>query len=428
MFKIYRDLEKLEKERKSISVAIVGSGKMGVSLLSLLIKLPGFDPKILVNRTLSKAEEAYRRFGIKNIARVSSIEESRKALEAGDYLVSADYRIAVESKQIDVVVDATGIPELGAEICLACFENKKHVVMLNVECDAVIGPILRKKAMEAGVVYTGTKGDEPGAIVDLVEFAQMIGAEVQVVGKGKNNKLDPYASQESLKIDAENKKLSQRMMTSFVDGTNTMIELTSVGNALGFTPDIEGCHGVEAKPETCAKIFSLKKDGGILSSLKTVDFSFGMAPGVFAVVSSDNEEVRDILTYLGFGEGPLFTLFRPYHLISLETPISIYNAVILKETSISAEKGRICDTIAVSKGDFAKGEKLEGIGSDKVFGRIVSRQDQEKGNYLPIGLINDKTSFKVPVKKGQHITYDMVELDRDSLLTRLRMEQDKLGL
>lgn len=180
------------------------------------------------------------------------------------------------------------------------------------------------------------------------------------------------------------------MLTSFVDGTNTMIELTSVCNALGFLPDTFGCHGIASSPESAVEDFKLKQDGGNLDNYKVVEFSKGMAPGVFIIVTSDKEDVRDLMKFLGFGDGPNYLMYRPYHLTSLEAPITIYKAVVENEATIAPIQGQVADTVTIAKRDIKKGETLDGIGSEKVYGKITSHTRSMKEDLLPIGMITEK--------------------------------------
>ncbi len=139
------------------------------------------------------------------------------------------------------------------------------------------------------------------------------------------------------------------MLAGFIDGTNTMIELTSAANALGFVPDVIGCHGPTTTANELGKLFSLKEQGGILNNYKTVDFAFGVAPGVYAIVTSDSDEVHDLMKYLKMGDGPNYAIYRPYHLTSLETPITIYNAIVEKESTISPAFKSLLATVTVSE-------------------------------------------------------------------------------
>lgn len=419
-------LEKLEEENKQIQVAIVGIGKMGRSLVDRILSMKGMTPSLIINRHIEKAHKALVYLGIdeEKIVEVNSVEEFENAIKNGNYAISDDFNIAVKSKSIQVVVEATGNPQYGAKVAYNTIKNKKHIVMLNVECDSVIGPTLYKMAKERGVVYTGAAGDEPAAIVELAEFAMGLGFEVVACGKGKNNPKDIHATNESVSKLASEKQICNKSLTSFVDATNTMIELNAVGNAIGFKPDVFGCHGIHSDIKELPDKLKLKSEGGILESFSTLDYVHGIAPGVYAIVRGNTREEIDTLKYLGLGEGPNYVLYRPFHLCSLETPVSIYKAVVKNESTLAPMAGQICDTVAHAKRDMNAGDYLEGIGSDNVYGSLTSHEDAMDRDLLPIALITSGTKLKVDVKKDELITYEMVELEKEEIITKLRLEQD----
>ena len=430
MFRMKRKLTKLNILGEKIRVAIVGIGKMGHGLIHQMMRIDGMEPSLVIDEFPDKATNSLVKTGISkdDIVITNNLELAERAIDRGDFVVSEDYRLGYKLEKIDAMVDATGNPPFGAKLAYESIMNKKHVIMLNVECDAIVGPILNKYAMENDVVYTGSAGDEPGAIMELADFALSLGFDLLAVGKGKNNPLDHYITADDVREEAESKGLYPKILTSFIDGTNTMIELNSVCNALGFLPDILGCHGVDTNPKDIANIFKVKEEGGILNSYGIVDFAFGMAPGVFAIVSHEGEEVKDLMNYLNMGQGPNYSLYRPYHLTSLETPITIYDAVIEKEATIAPVKGQIADVITIAKRDLKKGQSIEGMGGKDVFGKLSSYDQAKKNKYLPIGLLTKNSILKEDVKKDQIITIDMVDLDEEEFLIKLRKTQEDLGL
>ena len=430
MLKINRNLREMKENGESIKLAIIGCGKMGASLISQLSKIDAMEVKLVVDRNPRKAIKALVQAGISEdkIIYTDDYNEGYEVLEKGFVAVSTNHRLAYKLLQINAVVDCTGNPPFGAVIARKTIQYHKHMISFNVECDATVGPVLHDMAKKAGVVYTGILGDEPGAIIDLVDNAYGMGLKVLVAAKGKNNPLDNYATAEILEEEAKKKGLSPRMLTSFVDGTNTMIELNAVCNALGFLPDTFGCHGITTSPERAVEDFKLKADGGVLNSYGIVDFSPGMAPGVFIIVTSDQEDVRDLMKFLGFGDGPNYLLYRPYHLTSLEAPITIYDAVVENEPSIAPIHGQVADTVTVAKRDIKKGEKLEGIGSDRVFGKLTSHDRCLNEDLLPIGLITPNTEAIVDIKKDTVIDMSMVKIDEKATITRLRRRQNSMKL
>jgi len=428
MFNMDMRLRGLAKENRDIKVAVVGTGKMGKGLVNQMSRIEGMMPALVINRNVSKAIDALISSGIakEDIVVSNSLKKINYSLEKGRYVAAEYMELAAEANIIDAVVDATGVPEVGAKLSLQAIYNRKHIIMLNVEADSVVGPILYRKAKEAGVVYTGSAGDEPGAVMELYDFATGIGFEVLAVGKGKNNPIDLEANPDTVREKALASGLKPRMLTGFIDGTNTMIEMTCMANATGFVPDIRGGHGIESDIDGLTRYFSLKEEGGILNRYGIVDYVRGIAPGVFLIFTTKLEEIHKQLEYLNMGQGPNYCLYRPYHLTSLETPITIFDACFYNKSSIAPVKGAVAETIAIAKKDLKAGERLDRIGGYTVLGSIEEYKVAKEKNLVPIGLIDENTKVTRDVKKGELLTYDMLEMDTETAIYSLRALQDKV--
>ncbi|WP_114458181.1 MULTISPECIES: SAF domain-containing protein [unclassified Halanaerobium] len=428
MMRLYNELKKRESMGNKIKVALVGAGQMGTDIVSMASSMPGLDIAVVVDINLENAQTAYKLSGLNG----NQIRESSSKTEIEDLVmqdkavITSDSNIVTEVDNIDVVIDATGVPEVGAEVGLNSIMNGKDIVMMNVEADVVIGPILNKMAKRAGVTYTGAAGDEPAAIMEIYDYAKSMGLEVVAAGKGKNNPLQLDANPDTVRETAEKKGTTPRMLATFVDGTKTMVEMAAVSNATGLVPDVVGMHGPTTNVEDLPQKFSLKEQGGILNSKGVVDYSLGnVAPGVFVIVTSDNQRVKDSFAYSKMGSGPNYLLYRPYHLVSLETPISAARAVIKGEAAIAPEFGLVSETITVAKKDLKTGETLDGIGGFTVHGSIEKAETAREKNLLPLGLTHGAV-MKTDVKKGDLLTYDDVEIKKDSIIYQLRMIQDKM--
>lgn len=427
MFGLNNKLKELEENKKSIKVSLVGAGLMGKGLVSQLMLVKGILPALVVSNKLEDALEAYTLAGVSkdDIKIARTLEEINVGLEHNEFVVTDITEYATKANLIDVVVDATGVPDTGARIAFDAIMNKKHIVMLNIEADVVVGPILSKMAKSAGVVYTGTAGDEPGSVKEIVDFAEATGFEVLAIGKGKNNPIDYDATPESVRESALKSKLKPLRLASFVDGTNTMVEMACMSNATGFIPDIRGGHGPTTDVNNLPSIYSLKDQGGILSKYKIVDYAHGVAPGVFVIVTSTLPQVHQEMQFLKMGQGPNYVLYRPYHLTSLETPISIAKAYLYNEPTIAPLYNKpVSEVITMAKIDLKKGQSLDGIGEYTVLGSIETYEKAKNENIIPIGLINDNAIVKRDIKKGQIITYDMVDLDKSTMIYKLRQLQD----
>jgi len=459
-------IKELARQGKSINVAVAGLGQMGKSLVSHLNDLAGFKILAVADKDPKKVADMIEILGIteseifkvwtgiyecqagilgngkaRDMIRDSKIDEIinisnkidanikieiEKAFEEGRILFTDDVRILPGIENIDIVVDATGYTEVGAFVALSSIAGKKHVVTLNVETDITVGPILKKMSKDYGVVYTLSAGDEPAALKELYDFADGLGLEVICAGKGKNNPLNMEANPATLADYAASKGSSAKMMTSFVDGTKSMVEMACLSNATGLIPDCRGMHGARVSIKELAKTFSLKKDGGILDRTGVVDFAIGdLAPGVFLVYSTKNKMIKDVLNYLALGQGPNYLLYRPYHLTSIETPLSIARVYFDREPWIVPSGGLVSDVLTVAKKDLAPGEIIDGIGGYMVYGLIDLYETTSKEKLLPIGL-SQGCILKKCVKKGEPISYDDVDFPSDTLLLQLRKLQDKI--
>ncbi|MCE5330138.1 NAD(P)-dependent oxidoreductase, partial [bacterium] len=352
------------------------------------------------------------------------IEQVNKIGLEDKLIITNDSSIISSIKEINVVIDATGKPDIGAFISFNSIINKKHVVTLNVEGDVTIGPILRKLAINSNVVYTVSAGDEPAAAKELFDFASVLNLQVVAAGKGKNNPLDKYATPEILKEFAKSKGSNPYMMTSFVDGTKSMIEMACLSNATGLIPDVRGMHGPKANIKDLTKILVPKKDGGILSRTGVVDFVLGdLAPGVFLIYTTGSGFIRRDLEYLKNGSGPYYLIYRPYHLASIETPISIAKAFIYNEPTIAPDYGFVSEVMSLAKKDLKPGDILDGIGGYTCYGLIELHNIMKKEKFLPIG-ISEGCVVKRKISKDEPVKYDDVEINENSILVNLRKIQD----
>jgi len=421
-------LLKRQADGKPIRTGIVGAGQMGRGMVSQMVLMKGITPAIVSALHIENVLNAFKYAGVAedDVAIANTLGEANRYMEAGKYIATENAELVSTANLVECVVDCTGIPDVGAYIATQAISNHKHIVMLNVETDVVIGPYLKKLADDAGVIYTGSAGDEPGAVMELYCFAQAMGMNVEVIGKGKNNKIDKSCNPDTVYEEATRRIMSPKMLCAFKDGTKTMVELAAMSNATGFVPDVIGCHGAASDVAGLNDLFRLKKDGGILSRHSIVEFVEGIAPGVFAIVSSENAEITYQMDYLLMGPGPLWTLFRPYHLCSLETPLSVARCVIDGEHTIVPKGGLVSECVTVAKTDLRAGQLLDGIGGYTAYGSVATKAESDVAEYVPFGLITNSTKMLKDAKKGQLLTMDMVELDTSTLIYKLRQKQDAM--
>jgi predicted homoserine dehydrogenase-like protein len=422
------DSKLIEREiaGKPVAVAVVGAGQMGTEIISQIGEMRGMEVFVVVDLTLDRAAAGYASSKKKaDIVRTDVLAEAEKAVAAGKRVATTDYRIATRLFRVEAIVDATGQVEMGAVVSMDAFDHKKHLVMMNVECDVTIGPMLHRLAENAGVIYSLAAGDEPAACVELYRFANALGFEIVAAGKGKNNPLNIYSTPAIEQSKADARKMSARMLCEFVDGTKTAVEMAAVSNATGLVPDLRGMHGAKSTVPELNKVFVPEKDGGVLEKKGVVDFAIGVHPGVFLVVTTDNERIKEGLVQRDMGPGPYYTLYRPYHLCSIEVPLSIAQCVLYGESSGHPKGALVSECIAVAKKDLKKGETLDGIGEFCYRGSIELAPVAKKERLLPLGLAKGCLLVK-DVQRDTVITYDMVAMPKETVLLQLRRIQDQL--
>lgn len=422
-------LKRREEEGRPIMTGIVGMGQMGTTLVGQISLMKGMRPAVVVDHKLPAVRAAFTRAGYKegeDFEIAETVAEGNRILAAGKFVGTLNDALATQCDAVECSVDATGVPEAGARIALDAINAGKHIVMLNVETDVCIGHILYKLAQNAGVIYTGTAGDEPGAVMELYDFAEALGFDVRVVGKGKNNPVILDCTPESVADIARAKGATPRMICAFKDGTKTMVEMTAMANATGFVPDITGAHGASSDAKHLGQVLSLKSEGGVLNHYGVVEYINGVAPGVFVIFHTDEPDSMATLKYIEMGDGPNYALYRPYHLTSIETPLTIAKACIDHEPTLVPRKGLVAEVITVAKRDLKAGETLDGIGGYTIRGTFMEAKAAQKCQGLPMGMVNAKTVMVRDVAKNSVVTYDDVRLDPGALVFTLRKLQDAL--
>ena len=427
MKKILTELKKKEDSGDKICIALIGCGQMGSSIVAVSDNYPGLDVKLVADLEVERGIEVFEEIGYKRdqIKICNQRDKAQKALEKGKVVVTEDAYLSGKIPAIDTIVEATGSTEVGAKVAYKAILQQKHIIMLNVETDVTVGWLLKNMADRAGVVYTVSAGDEPGAVMELYRLARTMGFQVTALGKGKNNPVDYYVTPEDVKEEAKDKEMNPKMLCAFIDGTKTMVEMAEVSNATGALPDLPGMHGPKVDKEDLNKKFIPKRDGGIFNNDFVVDYSTGkVSPGVFVIFTTDSEHLKQNLSFYSMGEGPYYTLFRPYHLCSIETPVSVARACITGEHTINSEEFN-SEVAAIAKRDLSEGDVVQGIGSKDVFGRTYSYKEAQDKNALPLG-VSQNCQLKNEINKGELITYDDVELDSNLFVVKLRGIQDSL--
>lgn len=428
---IHRELRQREAAGRPIRVGTSGAGWMGSGFVRAVERMPGMVVNVLAGADVGVAREAFTAAGVpaEAIVEADAPGPAAEALRTGKRVVTGSVKLIAQLDEVDIGADVTWSPATGVETALACIEHGKDVVLVNIEADVTVGRILKQKADAAGVLYTVSSGDEPGCLMELYDFVSSLGYEVLVIGKGKNNPLDPQATPESVAESARRAGKHPYQVASYVDGTKTMFEMTCAANATGCRPMQRGMIGPEATLETVSKIFALTEDGGITTFPGAVDFVQGsaMAGGVFVTVRIDDERICDDLHYLKVGSGNTFTFFRPYHLWFLEAPISIARAHLYHQPTLVPLDEPVADVMAIAKRDLTPGETLEDFGGFTQYGVMDTAAAARALDALPVGLAPGAVMIR-PVAAGEVITWADVYLDEASTVVRLRREQDRLAI
>ena len=422
----YRDRlqQRLDETGRPLRVGLVGAGQMGRGSAPQLLRMPGIPWSALLDVQHGRAVEALTQAGITPTEADDTATAVRVIEEGGSIALTSVDRLA--GLPLDVVVEATGVPDVAVSVAVQALAAGINVATLTVEADVTVGRYLKLLAEQSEAIYSVCRGDEPVETKILVDYARDLNFEVICAGKGKNNPLDPYATPESLAERAAQKQMNPKMLTSFVDGSKAMIEMASLANTTGLGVSRRGMFGPASTVETLHETFALVEDGGIIEDAGVVDYCTGpVAPGVFVVIRTDDPYVHHEMTYLQMGNGPYFALYRPYHLASIEAPLTVYEIVLDKRASLTSEHWT-AEVGAQAKRALTAGERIDGIGGMMVRGLIDPAEDFAREGLVPLGVLAGATLTRdVPV--DHTLTYDDVELDESLLIVRMRRIQDSMA-
>lgn len=409
---------------RPVRVGLAGAGQMGTGFVTQVRRIPGMDVVAVADVAAGRAQAAFEAAGVGGVVAGGDPARLAETVGSGGHVAVPDANL-LSALPLDIVVEATGVPEVGATVALSALLSGKDVALLNVETDVTIGLLLARVAAAAGRVYTVCYGDEPVEAKRLVDFARDLAFEVICAGKGKNNPRDPHATPAALAAEAAAKRMNPKMLASFVDGSKTMIEMAALANATGLEVSRRGMYGPETTVAELAQVFRPAADGGVLDRPGVVDYATGpVAPGVFVVARSDDATVAAEMEYLSMGPGPYYAFYRPYHLASIEAPLSVAAAVLDRAPSLAPERW-IAEVVATAKRPLEPGERLDGIGGESVYGVIDSAETAKTEGLLPLGLAAGATVVR-RVERDAPLRADDVELDQGSVIVSLRRLQDRI--
>jgi predicted homoserine dehydrogenase-like protein len=416
-------LAERERTGNPVRVAIVGAGYSGRNIAYQIVhSFPGLRLVAISNRTLATAGAVVAGAGMTDVRTIDTAAALDQAIRDRCVAITDNPEAVCDAEGVDVVIEATGTVEFGCRVVLRAIEHRKHVILINAELDATLGPILKSYADRAGVVYSNTDGDEPGVAMNMIRFVRSIGLKPVVAGNLKGL-YDPYRTPETQRAFAEAHNQKATAMTSFADGTKLSMELTVLANATGFKVARRGMYGPKLSHVNDSREYFADKpvEGGI------VDFLIGAAPGhgAFVVGYSEDPVKAAYLKYLKMGDGPLYTFYPPFHLPHLEIPLTVSRAALFGDATVAPAGRPSCDSLAIAKRDLKSGEVLDGVGGFTSYALIENYEQGLRERALPMGL-SEGCKLLRDVPKDRVVTYGDVALPEGRLCDRLREEQNAL--
>lgn len=427
---------------RPVRVGLIGAGKFGSMILSQVQRIEGLHMVAVVDLSVSRARESFKRVGWPEER--YSAKGAGDAAKTGTTFITDSVEAMLSCPEIECVIEATGHPLAGTRHALACIEHGKHIVMVNVEADVMVGPILAEKARAKGLIYSMAYGDQPALICELVDWVRACGFELTSAGKGMN--FEPryrYSTPDTVwglfgwsEEEVAKDELNPKLYNSFTDGTKAAIEMAAVANGTGLDCPDEGLAFPPAGLHDLAKVFRPAADGGRMARSGLVDIAASQEPdgrevlnniryGVFVTFKAHSEYARACFKQYGLLTDPsgwYASMWRPFHIIGLEASVSVLSAVLRGEPTGSSKEFR-GDAVATAKKDMLPGDMLDGEGGFAVWANAIPAKRSLELRALPIGLAHN-VRLKRAVKKDQVVSYDDVDLvdDRDVVAIRQEME------
>lgn len=440
---LFAKLQQRAADGKPVRVGMIGAGKFGSMYLSQVPRTPGIHMVGIADLSPDRAKAALRNVGWKDDSFTATTLEA--AAKQGNTAIIDDGMALITSPHIDIIIDATGNPALGIAHVLACCEHRKHIVMVNVEADALAGPLLKRRADEAGIVYSLAYGDQPALICEMVDWARAAGFSVVAAGKGTKY-LSSYHSSTPDTVwqhygltaeDAAKGGMNAQMFNSFLDGTKSAIEMAAVANATGLNAPT-GLRFPAVGVDDLARILIPKADGGILDTRGQVEVISSLERdtrpvfrdlrwGVYVTFAADSDYVARCFREYGLvtdPSGQYSSMYKPYHLIGLELGISVASAGVRGESTGAP----VCwhgDVVATAKRDLAAGEMLDGEGGFTVYGKLMPAKESLALGGLPLGLAHGVKLVR-PVKAGAAVGWNDVAFDADAHAVKFRREMERV--
>jgi predicted homoserine dehydrogenase-like protein len=441
---LHQQLLKRQADGKPIRVGLIGAGKFGSMYLSQIPRTPGVHLVGIADLSPAAARTNLARVGW-DVARTEAVSLDA-AVKNGDTHITEDWKALASHPAIDVVVECTGHPIAAVDHCLEAFAHGKHVVNVTVEADAFCGPLLARRAAQAGVVYSLAYGDQPAMICDLVDWARTCGFPVVAAGRG--HKWLPHFCNSTPETvwgyygltpeQAARGGLNPKMFNSFLDGSKPAIESTAVSNATGLQVPSNGLLYPPASVEDIPYVTRPISEGGVLEQKGMVEvissleadgrkIPYDIRMGVWVTVEAETDYIKNCFEEYNAHTDPsgrYFTLYKRWHLIGLEVGMSVAS-VALRGEPTGVAMGWNADVVAAAKRDLKPGDTLDGEGGYTVWGKLLPSSKSVQLGGVPLGLAHDVKVIR-PVPQGQVVTWADVAMDTTTRAYQLRMELEAL--
>jgi predicted homoserine dehydrogenase-like protein len=380
-----RELQARADSGRPIQVALVGAGATGRAIArQLLTPVTGIRLAVVVNRTLERARQAWAGSGAEP-ATLGDSRELEAAIRSGRPAIAESPELLYDTGAIEVVIEATGTIEFAADVTQRCIAAGKHVVLVNAELDSTLGPLLKARADQAGVVYTNTDGDEPGVAFTLLRYLRSLGLRPVAAGNLKGM-VDHYRTPDTQRAFAERYGQNARLMTAAADATKLSMEAAVLANASGFRVGKRGMFGPACG--NVSEVAALLPAGEMLHG-GLVDYALGAAPhtGAFVVIHEADAAKQAQLAYYKLGDGPFYVFHTPYHVPHVQIASTIARAALAGDPTVAPGGGPVCEVVALAKRDLKAGEVLDGVGGFMAYGLVDNVARARADDALPMGLI-----------------------------------------
>ena len=441
---LYTKLQQRAAANKPIRIGLIGAGKFGSMYLAQIPRTPGVHLVAIADLNPAAARVNLERVGWNTASGLA--ESAQAAIKTGATWITDDWQAVVTNPQIDIIVECTGNPVAAVEHCLLAFKHGKHVVNVTVEADAFCGPLLARKAADAGVVYSLAFGDQPALICDLVDWARTCGFPVVAAGRGhkwlphfcESTPDTVWANYGLTPEQALRGGLNPKMFNSFLDGSKPSIESTAVANATGLTVPSNGLLYPPASVEDIPFVTRPISEGGVLERKGMVEvissleangrkIPYDIRMGVWVTVEGETDYIRNCFEEYNAHTDPsgrYFTLYKRWHLIGLEVGVSVASVALRGEPTGVATCWN-ADVVATAKKDLKPGDMLDGEGGYTVWGKLLPADTSAKMGGLPLGLAHQVKVIR-PVKKGQSLSWADVAMDTATDAYKVRREMEAM--